>query len=51
MSSMAIGYGAESMNHAGKAIDEMGMSEEYQAMVRKGTELGGLHRAWISITV
>ncbi len=49
MSSMVIGYGAESMNHAGKAIDEMGMSEEYQAMVRKGAELGGLHRAWMSI--
>ena len=49
MSSMVIGYGAESMNHAGKAIDEMGMSEEYQAMVRKGAELGDLHRAWMSI--
>jgi len=51
MSSMVIGYGAESMNHAGKAIDEMGMSEEYQAMVRKGAELGDLHRAWMSIPV
>ena len=49
MSSMVIGYGAESMNHAGKAIDEMGMSEEYQQMVRKGAELGDLHRAWMSI--
>ena len=49
MSSMVIGYGAESMNHAGKGMDEMGMSEEYQAMVRKGAELGELHRAWISI--
>ena len=49
MSSMVIGYGAESMNHAGKAIDEMGMSEEYQAMVRKVTGLGDLHRAWMSI--
>ena len=45
MSSMVIGYGLESMNHAGKAIDEMGMSEEYQAMVRKGIGLGDLHRA------
>ena len=49
MSSMVIGYGAESMNHAGKAIDEMGMSEEYQAMVRKGAALGELYRAWMSI--
>ena len=49
MSYMVIGYGTESMNHAGKAIDEMGMSEEYQAMVRKGAELGDLHRAWMSI--
>ena len=49
MSSMVIGYGAEFMNHAGKAIDEMGMSEEYQQMVRKGAELGDLHRAWMSI--
>ena len=49
MSSMVIGYGAESMNHAGNAIDEMGMSEEYQAMVRKGAALGELHRAWMSI--
>ena len=49
MSSMVIGYGAESMNHAGKAMDDMGMSEEYQAMVRKGAELGELHRAWMSI--
>ena len=49
MSSMVIGYGAESMNHNGEAIDEMGMSEEYQAMVRKGAELGDLHRAWMSI--
>ena len=49
MSSMVIGYGAESMNHAGKAIDEMGMSEEYQAMVRKGAALGDLYRAWMSI--
>ena len=49
MSSMVIGYGAESMNHAGKGMDEMGMSEEYQAMVRKGAALGELHRAWMSI--
>ena len=49
ISSMVIGYGLESMSHAGKAIDEMGMSEEYQAMVRKGTGLGDLHRAWMSI--
>ena len=49
MSSMVIGYGAESMNHAGKGIDEMGKSEEYQAMVRKGAELGDLHHAWMSI--
>ena len=49
MSSMVIGYGAESLNYAGKAIDEMGMSEEYQVMVRKGTELGDLYHAWMSI--
>ena len=49
MSSMVIGYGAESMNHAGKAIYKMGMSEEYRVMVRKGTELGDLYRAWMSI--
>ena len=49
MSSMVIGYGLESMNHAGKAIDEMGMSEEYQAMVRKGAGQRDLHRAWMSI--
>ena len=49
MSSMVIGYGAESMNHAGKAIYEMGMLEEYRVMVRKGTELGDLNRAWMSI--
>ena len=49
MSSMLIGYGAESMNHAGKGMDEMGMSEEYQAMVRKGAALGELYRAWMSI--
>ena len=49
MSSMILGYGTESMNHAGKAIDEMGVSEEYQVMVRKGTELGDLHRAKMSI--
>ena len=49
MSSMVIGYGTQFLNHAGKAIDEMGKSEEYQAMVRKGAELGDLHRAWMSI--
>ena len=49
MSSMVIGYGAESMNHAGKGMDEMGMSEEYQAIVRKGAALGELYRAWMSI--
>ena len=48
-SSMVIGYGAATMNNAGKAIDDMGMSEEYQQMVRKGAELGELHRAWMSI--
>ena len=56
MSSMVIGYGLESMNHALKAIDEMGMSEEYQAWYGKVKDwetfiaLGCLfpHRKWIS---
>jgi hypothetical protein len=30
-------------------MDEMGMSEEYQAIVRKGAALGELYRAWMSI--
>ena len=50
MSSMVIGYGAESMNHAEKGKDEMGMSEEYQAIVRKGAALGELYRSWMSNT-
>ena len=49
MSSMVIAYGATSLEASGKAFDEMGMTEEFQAFVSKVAEIGELHSGWITV--
>ena len=49
MSSMVIAYGATSLEASGKAFDEMGMTEEFQALVSKAAEVGELHSGWITV--
>ena len=35
---------------SGKAFDEMGMTEEFQAPVSKAAEVGELHSGWMTVT-
>ena len=49
MSSMVIAYGATSLQASGKAFDEMGMTEEFQALVSKAAEVGKLHSGWMTV--
>ena len=39
----------QNMKDVVSEFGKMGMSEEYQAITRKGAALGELHRAWMSI--
>ena len=49
MSSMVIAYGATSLEASGKAFDEMGMTQEFQALERKAAEVGWLHSGWMTV--
>ena len=49
MSSVAIAYGATSLEASGKAFDQMGMTEEFQALVSKAAEVGELHSGWMTV--
>ena len=49
MSSMVIAYGATSLEASGKAFDQMGMTDEFQALVSKAAEVGELHSAWMTV--
>ena len=49
MSSMVIAYGAKSLADSGKAFDEMGMTEEFQALVQRAAEVGELNSAWMTV--
>ena len=49
MSSMVIAYGATSLEASGKAFDQMGMSEEFQALVSKAADVGELHSGWMTV--
>ena len=49
MSSMVIAYGATSLEASGKAFDQMGMTEEFQALVSKAAEVGELHSGWMTV--
>ena len=51
MSSAVIGYGATSLKASGKAMDEMGMSDEFRSLVEKAAAFGELFRAWMSVPV
>ena len=44
-------YRFNSMAHAGKAIDEVGMSEAFQNLVNKANTLGTLTSAQMNITM
>ena len=48
MSSVVIAYGATSLEASGKAFDQMGMTEEFQALVSKA-EVGELHSGWMTV--
>ena len=49
MSSVVIAYGATSLESSGKAFDQMGMTEEFQALVSKAAEVGELHSGWMTV--
>ena len=49
MSSMVIAYGATSLEASGKAFDQMGMTEEFQALVSMAAEVGELHSGWMTV--
>ena len=49
MSSMVIAYGATSLEASGIAFDEMGMTEEFQALVGKAVEVGEVHFGWMTV--
>ena len=49
MSSVVIAYGATSLETSGKAFDQMGMTEEFQALVSKAAEVGELHSGWMTV--
>ena len=49
MSSVVIAYGATSLEASGKAFDQMGMTEEFQALVSKAAEVGELHLGWMTV--
>lgn len=45
MSSMSVSYQFRSVEHFGEALDTVGMTEEFQALVAKAAELGTLRSA------
>ena len=49
MSSVVIAYGATSLEASGKAFDQMGMTEEFQALVTKAAEVGDLYSGWMTV--
>ena len=49
MSSMIIAYGATSLEASGKAFDQMGMTEEFQALVSRAAEVGELRNGWMTV--
>ena len=49
MSSVVIAYGATSLEASGKAFDQMGMTEDFQALVSKAAEVGELHSGWMTV--
>ena len=51
MGMIGVVYRFNSMAHAGKAIDEMGMSEAFQNLVNKANTLGTLTSAQMNITL
>ena len=51
MSSVVIAYSATSLEASGKAFNQMGMTEEFQALVSKATEVGEFHSGWITVPI
>ena len=49
MSSMVIAYGATSLEASGKAFDQIGMTEEFQALVSKAAGVGELNSGWMTV--
>ena len=49
MSSVVIAYSATSLKASGKAFDQMGMTEEFQALVSKAAEVGELYSGWMTV--
>ena len=49
MSSVVIAYSATSLEASEKAFDQMGMIEEFQALVSKAAEVGEFHSGWITV--
>ena len=49
ISSMVIAYGATSSEDSGKAFDQMGKTDEFQALVSKAAEVGELHCGWMTV--
>ena len=49
MRSVVIAYDTTSSEASGKAFDQMGMTEEFQALVSKVAEVGELHSGWMTV--
>ena len=49
MSSMTIMYSAKSLKDSGMAMDNMGMSEEFQEIIRAAAEIGDLKSAYMQV--
>ena len=47
--SLVIAYDTTSSEASGKAFDQMGMTEEFQALVSKVAEEGELHSGWMTV--
>ena len=47
--SVVIAYDTTSSEASGKAFDQMGMTEEFQALVSKAAEVGEFHSGWITV--
>ena len=51
MQGFYIAYSGRDITALGKAVDEVGVSKEFQDMLDKASHLGTLDRAWMMATL
>ena len=49
MNRLVIANGAKSLADSGKVFDEIGMTEEFQALDLRAAEVGELNSAWMTV--